>query len=94
MKLQYTNRATSDLERLSVDNKQFGQAATAALEECIRQVIAKIVGFPKAAEPIAHRPDMHVVPLVRYPYKIFYRTFENRVLILHIRHSARKSWMI
>jgi plasmid stabilization system protein ParE len=94
MKLEYTNRATSDLERLSVDNKQFGEATTAALEECIHQVIARIVEFPKAAEPVAQRPDMHVVPLVRYPYKIFYRIFEDRVLILHIRHSARKSWTV
>jgi hypothetical protein len=35
---------------------------------------------------------VHVVPLVRYPFKIFYRVLEGRVRIQHIRHGARRAW--
>jgi len=29
------------------------------------------------------------VPLIRYPYKVFYRVANQTVEILHIYHSAR-----
>jgi plasmid stabilization system protein ParE len=32
------------------------------------------------------------VPLVRYPYIIFYQVAEDRIEILHIRHTARAPW--
>ena len=37
---------------------------------------------------------MHVIPLVRYPYKIFYRILADRIRILHIRHTSRRPWTI
>jgi hypothetical protein len=33
-----------------------------------------------------------VVPLGRYPYKIFYRVTNDTVEILHIHHAARRPW--
>jgi hypothetical protein len=30
-----------------------------------------------------------MVPLVRYPFRIFYRIASDRVEILHIHHAAR-----
>ncbi len=35
---------------------------------------------------------MHVIPLIRYPYKIFYRVFEDAIRVLHIRHASRRPW--
>jgi len=32
---------------------------------------------------------MRVVPLVRYPYKVFYRVSDQTVEILYIHHAAR-----
>ncbi len=40
----------------------------------------------------AHRPGVRVVPLGRYPYKIFYRVSGDAVEILHIHHAAREPW--
>ncbi len=33
-----------------------------------------------------------VVPLIRYPYNIFYRASGDRIDILHIRHTSRRPW--
>jgi hypothetical protein len=35
---------------------------------------------------------VRVTFLRRYPFAIFYRIRTDRVLILHLRHSARRPW--
>ena len=92
MRVEYTNRALADLRKISADSRAFGDVITAALEARIRKVVARIAEHPETAAPVVERPGMRVVPLVRYPYKIFYRVLEDRVKILHIRHTARKPW--
>jgi len=93
MKVEFTNRAVSDLREISdYSRRKFGDRVAAALEARIRDVIADIAHAPERAPAIEQRPDMHVVPLVRYPFKIFYRIVGGAVRILHIRHAARRSW--
>jgi hypothetical protein len=41
---------------------------------------------------LEQRPDVRMMPLVRYPYKIFYRILGDTIRILHIRHAARRPW--
>jgi toxin ParE1/3/4 len=36
--------------------------------------------------------DIRVVPLVRYPFRIFYQVEQDHILILHIHHAARQPW--
>lgn len=93
MKVEYTNRAVADLQRASADSRAlFGDAVAAALEKRIRDVINHIAAYPEAAPQVIQRPGMRVFPLIRYPYKIFYRVLGDRVRILHIRHSSRRPW--
>jgi plasmid stabilization system protein ParE len=92
MRVEYTNRALADLRKISADSRAFGDVVTAALEARIRKVVARIAEHPEMAAPVVERPGMRVVPLVRYPYKIFFRVLEGRVRILHIRHTARRPW--
>jgi plasmid stabilization system protein ParE len=63
-----------------------------AVEARIREVIAHIATHPASAAPVAERPGMRVAPLIRYPYKIFYRVLEDRVRVVHIRHTSRRPW--
>jgi plasmid stabilization system protein ParE len=58
----------------------------------IREVIARLADCPKGRQPVVERPGVHVVPLVRYPYRIFYRIGDDRIRILHIRNTAREVW--
>jgi plasmid stabilization system protein ParE len=92
MKVEYTHRALADLCKIAADSRAFGEDVAAAVELRIRTVVANIAQHPKVAAPVADRPGMRVVPLIRYPYKIFYRILEDRVRILHIRHTARRPW--
>jgi len=92
MRVEYTNRALADLRKISADSRAFGDVVTAALEARIRKVVARIAEHPETAASVIERPGMRVVPLIRYPYKIFFRVLEGRVRILHIRHTARRPW--
>ncbi len=60
------------------------------IEERIRAVVARIANWPESARMVEGRPGIRAVPLVRYPYKIFYRVVEERIEILHIHHASRQ----
>ena len=43
-----------------------------------------------SAEEVTQRPGAHVVPFIRYPYKMFYRITSESIEVLHIHHAARR----
>jgi plasmid stabilization system protein ParE len=93
MKVEYSNRAVADLRKISADSRRaFGDRVAEALEARIRAVVGHISRELWIAPEVAQRPGLHVAPLVRYPFKIFYRVFEDRVRIQHIRHTSRRPW--
>jgi len=93
MRIEYSRRAVADLRKISADSRRaFGDLVAKALEARIRAVVERIGKDPLSAPEVEQRPDMHVVPLIRYPFKIFYRVLDDRVRILHIRHTARRPW--
>ena len=94
MRIEYSNRAVADLRKASADSRRrFGNSVAAALEVRIRDLVAHLAENPEAGSQIPARPGARMAPLVRYPYKIFYRILQDRILVLHIRHTSRRSWI-
>ena len=93
MKIEFSKRATADLHKMSADSRErFGDRIVAELEAGIHQVVEQISHAPASAPRVVERQGVHVVPLVRYPYKLFYRVLSDRVRILHVRHTSRRPW--
>jgi toxin ParE1/3/4 len=93
MKVEYSPRAIADLTRIGEQSRRtFGDAVAAALETYIRATVARIAVVPDGAQQVPQRPGVRVVPLVRYPFKIFYAVAGDTINVLHIRHSARRPW--
>jgi toxin ParE1/3/4 len=92
MRVEYAKRAVADLQKVAADSKSFGDMVAAAVEARIRGVIARVSEHPKGRPRVIERPGVHVVALVRYPYKIFYRVLDDRIKVLHIRHTSRELW--
>ena len=93
MKVEYSRRALADLEKAGRDSRaSFGSDVAEAVERRIREVVARIEGAPGSGRELFARPGVHVVPLVKYPYKIFYEIAEMRIEILHLRHTSRQQW--
>jgi toxin ParE1/3/4 len=45
--------------------------------------------WPDSAQEVAERPGVRAVPLLRYPYKVFYRNTGEVVEIMYIHHTAQ-----
>jgi len=73
MKIEYAPRAIGDVERIGRRSRRaYGNEVAAALETYIRATVARIAVVPESGERLRERPRVRVVPLVRYPFKIFY----------------------
>jgi hypothetical protein len=70
MKVEFSKRAVADLRKVSADSRVFGEAVVTAVERRIHQIISHIAARPDFAARVIERPGMHVIPLIRYPYKI------------------------
>ena len=92
MKVVYTVGALRDLGEIGDWLSDHYPTIATAIERHIHNVIARIAQWPQSARRSAKYAGVHVVPVGRYPYKIFYKVTADTVEILHIHHSARKPW--
>lgn len=93
MKVEYSNRAVANLRKISADSRRaFGDRVAQALEGRIRAIIDLISREPLSMPKVEQRPGLHVAVLGRYPFRIFYRVFDDRIRIVHIRHTSRRPW--
>jgi plasmid stabilization system protein ParE len=91
MRIEFSNRAVSDLRNISSESRRaFGERVAENLELRIRAAIVRIGKNPLGAPDVKQRPGVHVLSLVRYPFRIFYRVHTNHILIQHVRHTARR----
>ena len=93
MKVDYAPRARADLVEIGdYTRTAFGSAAASALETYIRATVARVAAMPDSGVLVPEREGVRMVPLVRYPFRIFYALSDETVTILHIRHTARRPW--
>ena len=89
MRVVLTDEALRDLDTILAYTETNRPTAAAALEHRLRTSLRRIGAWPESAQTVAGRPGLRMVPLVRYPFRIFYRVADNQVEILHIHHTAR-----
>jgi plasmid stabilization system protein ParE len=89
MKVVYTGEALGDLDGILGFIALNYPTIFTAFEKRLRTVVARIGAWPESAEEVAERPGVRVVPLIRYPYKLFYRITEEAVEVLYIHHASR-----
>jgi plasmid stabilization system protein ParE len=92
MKVIFTEAALADLDDVFSFLASNHPELVPAVEQRIRGVIARVARWPGSARIVEERPGVRVAPLVRYPYKIFYRVNGGAVEILHIHHSSKRPW--
>src|SRR5262245_34264830 len=60
------------------------------VETRFRHAFDLIARYPEAAERVEQRPDVRRLPLVRYPYAIYYEIGPDAVVVLRIIHGSRR----
>jgi toxin ParE1/3/4 len=73
MKVVFTDAARADLDDLLAFTARNYPNLTSAIERRIREVVARIGRWPESGQPVEQRPDVRAVPLIRYPYRVFYQ---------------------
>jgi plasmid stabilization system protein ParE len=89
MKVVYTDDASEDLDKILAYIASNYPAVYDAFLIRLRSVIARIGMWPDSAQEVAERPGVRAVPLLRYPYKVFYRNTGEVVEIMYIHHAAQ-----
>jgi toxin ParE1/3/4 len=90
MKVRYSRLALAELDAIPSDLAAKNSAAALHFENRILQVGERIGRFPHGFQEVVERPGVRRVPLVRYPYLIFYKVFADEVIVLRVIHGARK----
>jgi toxin ParE1/3/4 len=90
MNVVYAERAKRDIGDIYDAIGTHNPTAVQRVEQMIRDACEGLADFPYAASA-TDEPNVRRLPLVRYPYTIFYRVDpdRNRVEIARVVHSAR-----
>jgi toxin ParE1/3/4 len=90
MNVVYAPRALRDLTAIATYLTERNPAGAANVLAAIKSSIDTLSFFPqigRLVDDAGHRR----VPVVRYPYVIFYRIDGDDILVLHIRHTSRRA---
>lgn len=90
MRVVYTTEALADLDDIFDYIANHYPAISGAFQNRLHGVIARVTRWPESAQEVSERPGVRVAPLIRYPYKVFYRVSDDTVEILHVHHAARE----
>jgi toxin ParE1/3/4 len=89
MKVVYTDEALENLAGILAYIASRYPTIYGAFQNRLRSVFSRIRQWPEGAQEVEGRPGVRVVPLFRYPYKIFYRRTGDAIEILYIHHVAQ-----
>ena len=89
MKVVFTGEALAGLDGILAFIAKNYPAIYDAFQSRLQSVLTRIGEWPESAQEVADRPGVRVVPLIRYPYKVFYRNTGKVIEILYIHHAAQ-----
>jgi toxin ParE1/3/4 len=93
MRVRYRRRALVDLEEISAYLAQRSPVGAKRVLSAIYSAVNDIAQNPLSARQTSD-PSVRVKIVRRYLYKIFYSAGTDQIEILHIRHGARRPWLV
>ena len=92
MRVRYTPEAFADQERIFEYLRERSPNGARNVLASILDATVQLADQPRSGYR-TDDPDIRVLFVGRYPYKIFYRVRSDVVEITHIRHTSRRSWV-
>lgn len=89
MLVRFTHRAARQLDSILADLNEVSPGAAKAFRQRVEEVCERIGQFPTGYQEVGKRKGVRRVPMVRFPYLIFYAISDDAVVVLRIRHGAR-----
>jgi toxin ParE1/3/4 len=90
MRLRYTDTAFAEIQDIFLFIEAESPKAAAAVVAQIEHTIGLIRDFPHMGT-VKYRQVVRMVPVRRYPkYLVFYAIEGDEIIILNVRHGARR----
>jgi len=89
MRVRYTETALRELEEILAYIAQRNTGAATSVRARIEDLIGRLSDFPYMAQE-TERMGVRRLTIGNYPYIIFYTVEQDEVVILRIRHAARR----
>jgi addiction module RelE/StbE family toxin len=89
MKIRYTETALVEINEVFSYISERNAPAAKRVVARIEQTIQNLGDFPEMAQE-ADEPGVRRMPVTRYPFIVFYAIDTDEVVILHVRHGARR----
>jgi addiction module RelE/StbE family toxin len=89
MNVVYAPRALRDLEEITAYLTKRNPAGATNVLRAIKSSIETLSFLPRIGRVVDNAGHRRV-PVLRYPYLVFYRIAGYELLILHVRHSSRR----
>ncbi len=90
MRVVFTDEALRDLDGILAYIALHYPPVLPAFERRFTAVLTRLGQWPESTQEVSQRPGVRMAPLIRYPYKIFYRISGDTIEILHIHHAAQR----
>ena len=89
MTVRYARRARADIEAIFDYIDRHNKAGARNVVAAIKKTADLLGAYPGAgrATDIA---NVRVIPLVTYPYLLYYTIKDDTVVIIHVRHGLRE----
>jgi toxin ParE1/3/4 len=88
LRVRYTENASVELTRIFEYIARDNPLAADAVARRVEDAVAKLALFPGMGRS-SEIAGVFVVPLVRYPYMIYYAVDGDELIVLHVHHGAR-----
>jgi toxin ParE1/3/4 len=89
MRVRYTETALHELDSIFAYIAKNSITRASSVVGRIEQLIGQLKEFPQMAQETDF-PSVRKFPLGRFPYFIYYVVERDEVVIIHIRHQARR----
>ncbi len=89
MRVEFSALALVELDDILRYIEERNLSAARKLRAFIFLALQRISRFPEAAQRVAERPAVRRLPLVRYPYALYYEIGNDVVTIVRILHTSR-----
>ncbi len=89
MKVRFTKPALAELDAIFLYIHQRNPVAAGQVVARVHEIAAQLGRFPDMGHP-KYKPGVRMITVRRYPYLIFYTVENDEVLILSMRHGARR----
>lgn len=89
MKLRYTRKAAAELQEVLAGIAEHSTQGAHRVRNAIRQAVDLLGEHPRSGRMI-NRHGLRRTVVVPYPYLIFYEVRNDEVVIIGVRHAARR----